>query len=370
MAADVYLTLAGALGKTGVDWDNAYSIAEIQTAFDDALGGGAGSNLYIEADTYPINSGHGAAIDADAGAGSTTALNKIIVVNAITHLEDGSQAIFDGESTLANVIRWDGAVDYTEMRGIEFINATDDALTHTNSGDSIRNYFYNCGFNNSVNGFDGNSAKFQYQALINCEWSGNSGNGLKSLTKNALIDNCTIYNNNRGLLTVREATINNSLIYGNTLENCYDNSFSIFVNTTIDGTKAGTNTIDGFGSGGPVYATGCRITNHSGRGINNLSPCTSTCNYFYANALGDFSATIAVLGGEYDRLSGVNTSDGYTDASTGDYTLQSDGDGVGIAVPIGSADEATNISYRTQGMPPEYSSGGGGRIPRMRTHGV
>ena len=56
----------------------------------------------------------------------------------------------------------------------------------------------------------------------------------------------------------------------------------------------------------------------------------------------------------YNRLTGVNSGDGYNSVAGHDFRLTVGDDGVGVSIPIGGADESTNIFGLTQGIPPTY----------------
>lgn len=361
MAVEVFLSVAGAGAKTGVDIANAYSLAEIQNAFDDTLGGGPGSKLYIQEGTYTLST----YIDCDAGAGLGNSYIQIIGVNS-SWVDDGTRPILDGNSTATYIIYLDGGCDRTIFKNLELINATSTGFRHTNSGNSDWMYLQNVIIeNNGSHGIDGQN-NMSGGGIYCCQIRNNVGTGINEW-RSVPFDNVVLANNNIGTNSI-DSGVSNSLIYGNTSQNLRNMAY--VVNCIVDGYRTGTNTPYGIISGSSILTlvSNCRITNHSTYGISNLNTSVlGNNNYYYNNTVGDIENSTVYFYGYMDRLSGVNNSDGYKNVSIGDYNLTAGGDGVGVEIPIGSTNEGVNFGYLTQGIPPKY---GGGRQPRIRFHGA
>jgi len=337
--ADWFMSLAGAGGATGADWANreAFSQAALQAAIDQLTGGDI---LYLEDDTYTLS----ANLDLDVLAGTAyNAMAQILGVNS-SGADDGSRAIIDGNSAASDCLDMGTAgKDYIHIKNLEIINATANGIfTSTNSINCI---FENLDCNNNNMGISSQTTTY-YAKYMNCSFNNNSHTGLYN-TGTCSIRYCNSSNNQYGFNSIANtAPITHCLIYGNSVANILN--ASIIENCTIDGTRGGTNTPTGV-SANTYSSFNNRITNHSGWGFNSGLATAADNNYYYANTSGDIDVPSTYSPATYDRLSAANSADGYTDASTGDYTLTAGGDGVGVAIPIGLTDETTNVSYITQG---------------------
>lgn len=344
--ADKYISVAGAGAKTGVDWANAYSNAEFQTALDSL---GASDSLIGEAGTYTQS----AALDIDVANGLPATRISVIGVNPITHLEDGSKIVIDANSVAANGLAI--AMNYWMFRNIEVVNATGDGITLSSANNNI---YYNVSSNNNgAHGIDGSDTGSIY---IQCDFSGNTNNG-SNATTNGRFSHCNFMDNgSNGLGTgTGYGILNHCILHNNSSRGVAitDPYFSI-VNCILDGNGDGVET-----ASITALIQRTRITNNT-EGIDGNQPAILDRNAFYGNGT-DQTGTHYQIGDDITL-----TSDGYADRAADDFTLESDGEGVGITVEIGGIGES-NIAYMTVGAnPPQYVAGGGGRRPRMKEYGI
>jgi len=336
--ADLYGSVAGAGGKTGADWANALDQTQFQASAVDVLV--AGETFYVEAVTYTL----AGIFDVDSGNDGTAGnLISVVAVNASTHINDGSRAIWDAGSTHANCFNQTTAMNYWSWENHEFINATGDGW---NKGDALTSTFMcfkNCAFdNNGGKGFDANGTRVQSSTLTICQANGNTTVGIDVRSGSVTTAFCQTLNNGNDGIRIGSAI------------NCLSH------NNTVDGIDALENvdgcTIDGnsVGARANYMASSNRFTNNDWTLISN-SALASINNGFYNSGTVDYSGTFTIKA--YDL---ALTSDGYTNRGADDFTLTIGGEGVGVAIAYGLLDEATNIGYYTQGLPPEYSGGGGG----------
>jgi hypothetical protein len=345
--ADVYITVSGAGTETGVDWANAYSVTDLQTAFDDLT---AGDTLWMEEGTYTIP----AIIDLNATSGTGANIISVIGVNSL-HVDDGTIIAFDANASYANCISANASFWF--FKNLEFINATGDGFKRSSGGNW---YFFNCSAsNNSADGWEftnGNSCW-----LVSCLAYSNTIYGIDGTGSDYThVDKCLI-KLNAGGLNLKSGSISNSIIHDNTNVGIFSMNTHVTA-CVVDENGIG---INGVFSGGGVI-NNCRIT-HNTTGINASSAYMCEKGNFYYNNTTKFdhsTGTIISLGDSVD-----GSSDGYIDRANDDFKLTDGGEGTGVAIPIGSVNEVDNIGYFDFGIPPQSDSGGG-RQTRFQIRGA
>lgn len=344
--ADIYISVAGAGAKTGVDWANAYDASSFQVALD-ALG--LGDTLHVEEGTYTLT----VTLDVDVTDGSWNQYINIIGYNS-AHVNDGTQFVLDGNSAVVACLKIT-SINYWHVENCKIINGTSYGVEYAGGG-SLRWRFVNCEF--SGNGVHGvlSSYRDDNTNYIRCKFNNNSNNGYY-YGEGIRFINCEIIGNgNDGL----NKLMNQALVLG-----------SIIHNNTIDGVVVTYNTyvyfsvIDDNGGKGikcDQYNVGVlynRITNNTSEGI----AASASGNGAYEDWNGFYGNLSEVSDGSGKIYRGGNsitlTSDGYTNQATDDFSLATDGEAVGMEIPIGGIG-GNNNGYYTAGLPPEYVAGGGG----------
>lgn len=347
--ADKYMTVAGAGAKSGVDWANAYSNAEFQTALDSLNG----DTLFIEEGTYTQSS----ILDIDTNAGSRAAPNKIIGVNS-SHVEDGTRPVIDANSAAANVFKKTGALHFWHLKHLELINATGNGF----DGGSTQAFdwlFYNVAFNNNgAAGMDGQN-NIRDSFFVNCEFNSNTSHGILDCGTSMIVRSLAKNNGGRGMSNVRNLHFciahnnnNNGIVVSNappgTVINCIsDGNSSAGFYLGMDG----------------IICINNRTTNNGTYGIQGPSITAYIDNcFFYNNTSGDHDSGDGLQFGDNNRFAAANSSDGYVDRANDDFSITDGEDGTAVEIPIGLLDETANLAYIDQGFPPASAGGGGGLI--------
>jgi hypothetical protein len=264
--------------------------------------------------------------------------------------DDGTKFIMDANSAAAFCV--DAAdIDYQFFKNFEFKNATSDGVGGVSTPDL---YIYqNCDFNNNARYGVFSQRGGRNLHAANCSFNNNSSygsfNGLGSYSKCQFIGN-----GDYGLRLSGGLAVSNSLFHNNTNGGIYlITNGPCISGCTIDGETIGINVANP-----PQGIVDCRITNCT-TGITTTSAGASFIGncFFYGNGT-DYSTAGSVFVDSYTRVSGDNTSDGYTDRASDDFTLTDGGEGTFVEVPIGDYSETTNLSYQTQGITPNPSPGG------------
>lgn len=351
--ADWYMSLAGAGAADGSSWADreAFSQAALQAAVDQLT---AGDVLYLEDDTYTLS----ASVDVDTTSGANN--NNIFIkgVNS-SGVEDGSQATLDGNAAAASCLLFNG-IFYYQVGNLNCINATAGGIAGV-TVDAISCNFYNCNFdNNGTSGVADIAKEFDKAVFQNCQFNNNStegadsgggckyfyclaiGNGAEGIKGADGVYSCITHDNTTDGINSGGAPVVNCISDGNGAHG---------INVTIN----------------PASIAGCRCTNNGGYGsyITALSG-VSLNNAYYNNTTDDefLFYDIRVV----DKV--TLTGDGYTDRASDDFTLATDGEGVGVEVLIGN-EAASNSGFITSGVTPEYAAAAaGGRQTRFQIRGA
>jgi len=183
-AATMYVTVAGAGGKDGTDWDNAMGYAEWQTDLEGASE--AGDIYYVAGGTYNLTS----SLDYNGRHGTSLAPISIIGVNSGTTNEPpvySDWAMGDNRPLLAA-----GA-----NRGLytgNFSKVFNFRATSTSDYGILANY--SCVlFNIKSTGAATGSALFarQYTRVVSCEGSSTAGSGLNCTLSDIMVLFCYLH---------------------------------------------------------------------------------------------------------------------------------------------------------------------------------
>lgn len=265
-------------------------------------------------------------------------------------VDDGSFVVIDAGSTVIHCFQTSSASSGFVFYNHDFRNST---LEHVYPQAGAMNYltFINCKF---INAGSWALRNMNYLNFINCYFSGTSAGEATACTYVSFIKCFCI----AGSYVHWQA---NNVVIVDCIVHDYaycvrSGAHNVVVNTIIDECSTFAINIDA-----NQDLINLRLTNNA-IALNAPSADASIySNTFFYNPTGsDISG--ADSGNLYDvgynRLTGVNLSDGYTDRSAHDFSLS--GDGVFVPIAIGTKDDTSgNSAYITQGLSPEGSGGGG-----------
>jgi hypothetical protein len=333
--ADYYTDTAGSNTAPYDTWVKAatdpQTVVDLATAGDTVYARGT----FTQAATLDFNTNNG------------TAANPIMFIGMnASGVEDETLYTLDGNSAATNNILVNTR-SYVMIKNVKGTNAT--STGYNTSGNCINVSLYNCEFLNSgLYGIFGNNTNYR-NTMIRVRSSNSSNIGIYNACREGeLAFSEAIGSGVQGIYLTTQNNCHHCLAHNNANVGFQIQNSQSFVSYGI---------ADGNTSHGIQVASSqglvsfCRNTNNGGYGLNHAGSTnlTSWKNSFFNNTSGATNGNITAI----DDV--TLTSDGYTDRVNDDFSLATNGEGVGIETFVG-ATGYTTTAYPTSGYPPQYST--------------
>ena len=301
--------------NAGTTWANAFQgAAGLQSACDAAV---AGDTLYVTR-TFTL----AAKIDIDTASGTESAPIRIIGhnYNSGDPIIDGTYAVLDANSVATSAVEGNNE-DFWIWENVEFKNATTTNVYAVAECDYWT--FVNCSSHHagrggvSGSGWGPNGLEdWDHPVFVLCKSYSNLENGFRP--NNCVFFGCRSYSNGGHGFCAVGSLFNNCIAYLNAGSGFYLQGD----NQKITNSVSDRNTAAGIYLGGsPEQIVACRITNNNIGLQGDGSALGFGCyNFLKGNTIEEQDCTIiSYLKGKNTRI--TTGDDGYTDVSSGDYSL-------------------------------------------------
>ena len=361
--ADIYCDSAATGANDGTSWTDAYTSIEAAAI----LAATAWDTVHISASaTYSP-----AATLTMTGVGTSSNPAKVIGYNQTGKVNDGTQVVIDGGSSVNNGMVLGTGQDYFHISNLYFSNFTSEGFRGAATTDGC--FMDNVSASGAIVGLAG----FRFSVWNNCHSWGNSSHGWWNVDDRCKLIECSAYDNGGDgfLFNVSKGTMFvNFLCYDNTL-----NGVSLSGNSLVVGGAFFSNGGDGIDvSRADVTVTGARLLANGAYGITNTSTNLTVLSTYIpaggeslANTSGPTNGTLYTMSSSLNLndLVGTDADGGVVDSTTTPPNLNTASTATLYSSEVDM--DGTNKAYKTAGLSPDANSAGGGVfIPRIRTHNV